>query len=517
MTADMLSGPALRSMIDSQIAMHRGAITQALAPLDPVHTTEQWHATLRAIEEFINVPMFGFDDWQEFDALSSVRLDEQFIAQPIAVRLVLSKLTARFDAALAKRFMLTMLQRAALGLAFRQHSKASFGYGLNLATVGDAIAFMQSRRRHLVALLYTLPGGCKGVDKLASIDTLNVFMPLIEHSAISLTSLYQQRALADVFPDFQVRLDGSAAWGSHWFQPLESFFFDPERLSLLTLAEQRPASMVNTTQEQLDPKKIFSAAELRNSVRLIERAYAEFGLNDTLFATLAKLTLAFSRHCSDDYFVVVGKAKFDAMLASQAAVTPHVLESLLVNQSADYIANTNAFAPFMHQGAMVVSNVNLLMRFLYNFKNFALESRKRFQIHSGFLFESMVKRDLAEMGFHVTDIKRINRKEFDVVTVRDDVIYNFQCKNNWIDLSKIESDRAAYVRYNRYLVSYYERALVKEENREALLCTALGLSRIRHFVISRFPVMTDNPLIVAYNALKSLPSIFPVPTRDPFP
>src|SRR3546814_1413257 len=70
----------------------------------------------------------------------------------------------------------------------------------------------------------------------------------------------------------------------------------------------------------------------------------------------------------------------------------------------------------------------------------------RFQIHAGFIFEDKVAADLASYGFAVTDITRINRQEFDVVTVLGDVIHNFQCKNNWIDLGKLESDRRLLAR-----------------------------------------------------------------------
>src|SRR3546814_9302283 len=75
----------------------------------------------------------------------------------------------------------------------------------------------------------------------------------------------------------------------------------------------------------------------------------------------------------------------------------------------------------------------------------------RFQIHAGFIFEDKVAADLASYGFAVTDITRINRQEFDVVTVLGDVIHNLQCKNNWIDLGKLESDRRLLPRYNRRL------------------------------------------------------------------
>jgi hypothetical protein len=42
--------------------------------------------------------------------------------------------------------------------------------------------------------------------------------------------------------------------------------------------------------------------------------------------------------------------------------------------------------------------------------------------------------------------------------------------------------------------------LAKEEKREGLLLSKLSLNSIRHYVISRFPVITDDERIVAWNA-----------------
>jgi hypothetical protein len=55
-------------------------------------------------------------------------------------------------------------------------------------------------------------------------------------------------------------------------------------------------------------------------------------------------------------------------------------------------------------------------------------------------------------------------------------------------------------KHNRRLVSYCRRALAKEEKREGLLLSKLSLKSIRHLVISRFPVITDDERIVAWNA-----------------
>jgi hypothetical protein len=220
---------------------------------------------------------------------------------------------------------------------------------------------------------------------------------------------------------------------------------------------------------------------------------------------MAALVVSLSRRCRDDYVVAIGKSKLRTLLRAQRGVDVDVFERLLVNRpSVDYAPSTNAFEPFIDVGDAVVSNVNLLSRFLYSFKNIHLGSRKRFQIHAGFIFEDAVKRDLERMGFALTNIKRINRKEFDVVTTLGGVIYNFQCKNNWIDLAKVESDRKLYVRYNRALANYYAKALVKEEKRENLLKGKLGLDKVEHYVISRFPVIASDPRIICYNKINDL-------------
>jgi len=60
---------------------------------------------------------------------------------------------------------------------------------------------------------------------------------------------------------------------------------------------------------------------------------------------------------------------------------------MLVNRASDFAVASNSFEPFSETGGYVISNVNLLTRFLNAFKNIHLGSRKRFQIHAGFIFE----------------------------------------------------------------------------------------------------------------------------------
>ena len=327
----------------------------------------------------------------------------------------------------------------------------------------------------MVSLLYTMPYACKGTETLAPADTLNVLLPQVEFSCLAITGFHIKLAQLEVIDDFSLQVDEKGATASHGFEPLDEYFLEPERASIVAMTELRGDQIDLPEMEPLNPKRVFSAVELRNSVKLIRAAYSVFGLNDPEFSSISQLIIAFSRHAREDYFVEIGNSRLQTLLSVQSAFDPVELKTLLVNAPSDYATNTNAYEPFIDRGDAVVSNVNLLSRFLYAFKNLHLGSRRGFQVHAGFIFEDMVKRDLSGMGFQVTDIKRINRKEFDVVTIYGDVIYNFQCKNNWIDVAKIESDRALFVRYNRYLMNYYRRALQKEHRRENLVKGKAGL------------------------------------------
>ena len=64
-------------IINEQIAAHEGGILTALAPFEAASAIETWHGTIRDIEEFINVLMFGIDDerWgQRIEAVVPTRI-----------------------------------------------------------------------------------------------------------------------------------------------------------------------------------------------------------------------------------------------------------------------------------------------------------------------------------------------------------------------------------------------------------------------------------------------------------
>ena len=76
-----------------------------------------------------------------------------------------------------------------------------------------------------------------------------------------------------------------------------------------------------------------------------------------------------------------------------------------------------------------------------------------------------------------------------------------------IDLAKVESNRSLFVRYNRSLTSYYRRALQKERKREGLLKDKLGLDKVEHYLISRFPVIGSDARVINYNQIDRLKAV----------
>lgn len=78
----ILRGDEARQLILAQIEAHNGGLQAALRKYEPGNAVRVWHGTVRAIEEFINVPLFAIDDDEVVQWLLSVRLDESFLRNP---------------------------------------------------------------------------------------------------------------------------------------------------------------------------------------------------------------------------------------------------------------------------------------------------------------------------------------------------------------------------------------------------------------------------------------------------
>lgn len=188
----IISGDEARALIETQLAAHSNGVLSVLAQYRRDDAVAAWHETIRAVEEFINLPIFGIADDRLRAWLCSVQLDGAFVENPsptwLAVREVLTPL---FKPEVVARFTRIMLYAGAMGVAFDAPGQDAHSAGITLNTIGGAIDYFQSRRRHLVSLLYTMPFACTGPSILQPYDALTVLLPQVEHSCIAITGFHQ--------------------------------------------------------------------------------------------------------------------------------------------------------------------------------------------------------------------------------------------------------------------------------------------------------------------------------------
>lgn len=497
MAGQRYTGAAAQDKAMQVLAHSRAGIESSLAPFEPKSTFEIWFSTYRGIEEVINLPgeLAGEPLLDAIEGL--VLLDARAVER--AFPPIIARLESRFSRLVARRLVRTLVQLQAIAMSF---AMSHFPAAQEMATIGTAIGYLQSRRRHLLALLHTIPGACRGTKRLQELDGLNQFLYLIETAGKGTTSMHYNLMLAQVYPDFALDVDDVGILASHSFNGLNSLFLEPERTAITEMDDVDFSAMKRVS---VNRRLIFSKAELENNLALIAAAYVEFNLLETSYGQLAAFIRSLIPLVLDEYFVRVTIKRFDELCSEQKL--PATLIKELVVDGFDYVGNTSTYAPFTRIGDDLVTSITLLSRFANHWKNVCLNRVRRYQIRSGFIFEKSVKAALQAQGFEITNVKRVGRAEFDVVATLDGVIYNVQCKNNLVDLNRIEGDVRRFVRYNRSLDRAYRKALDKERAREHILLGELQLNKIKHFVVSRFPVATQNPCVLAFGEIQRFRSI----------
>lgn len=498
---DRIVGNDARRLLADQIDQHTAGLHAALAKFDRQSAFSTWFETIRAVEELINLPRFGLKERWLWEALLDLPLD--VAREPRRFRVLHHYIMYQFGESFARRFTTLLVQAMAIGVSFASHNIESTREAFR--SIGSVIDYFQSRRRHLVSLLYTLPEAARGHQAVPQIDTLNQFLPLVEINGATITGLYQKAMLAEVFEEFTLHISGNGFYGSHEYPMLDGMHLEPERTSIVDMQSLDPAILDAANLEPVSSARLFSASELRNDIRLMEAAYAEFDLAGSEF----RFAATFARHIADvaedDYWVRLPRRKFERV--ADALRLPLGLRQALIHRPGNYIENTNSYAPLIEVDGQLTGTVALLSRFIYYWRNVCLYKIRRYQIRSGYIFEKAVSEELEQQGFALTGVKRINHKEFDVVTTRNGVIFNVQCKNNLVDVAKLEANVWLFARYNRARSASYERALRKEVDREELLLNELGHARIEHLVVSRFPVATNNPRIISHSRIKEIGEI----------
>jgi hypothetical protein len=118
-TGDRLVGNDARTLLREQIEEHSAGLHAALAKFDPQSAFSSWFETIRAVEEFINLPCFGLKEPWLWEALLDLPLD--VTQAPRRFRVVHHHIVYQFGAAFAQRFTRLMVQAMAVGVSFAMH------------------------------------------------------------------------------------------------------------------------------------------------------------------------------------------------------------------------------------------------------------------------------------------------------------------------------------------------------------------------------------------------------------
>jgi hypothetical protein len=414
--------------IDSQLENYR----QVLCEYEPAALYENWFELLRAIEELGNIPMEldSFFDYMmlPFDVSDTAFKDTQ------------EEISKKYSPKVSERFSKLFMMCTQL----------------NVSTVSEAVEYFQARRVHLAATLLLIPHLCKGTKKIAFTELLST----IENNLVNLPAAY-----------FNLISDGS----DH--SDLQDLFVQTIWMALRDNGEFSEPDYYDGEYQKIPAGKVHSYVNIENTLLQFRTAYEKYAISDSIiYQQLQILIQELKKYCEDDYTIIVPETAFN--------IIGKDLMPFLVLTNTAYYNVINSSAAFVMMNGYAQTSVTLLTAFVNQLQAKILSRNKNFRITSGILFEKKISDILIENEFVLAAINRINDKEFDLITTKNNITYNFHCKNNLIDVVKADSDYKTMERLNRLRVKRYANEVKKD-----------------HFVISRFPVIASQPGIVNFTAL----------------
>lgn len=485
-TGEVLEGKRLESIFTNSIEKLQSDCITFLSQFDGDDLLVKWCEFIRHIEELYNIT--SLTDIEEDDLLLycdiNIHTDDRFLK-------VLEIVGSRYGSGVKNRFMISCMMLSSLNFAYYVNRQ-----GWNCVnTLGEAILRCQAMRLYYVSMLMFIPRYCKGIKKVDFVDLLNVFQPMIDTCLVKIRTAYDSLMVYRCLGDLKAVPNEIGLSCDFVYNHLEGEFLEPVRMTIFDV-------MKNMTKEELeelpDPceSQLYGYEELMHGIVLSSAVYRKYGLNEIKqFEEMRGLAVELKPYLRDNYFFVVPSSDFELLSKKYSTLK-------LWCDSENFYDMLNSRPAFFKLENYYYSSVLLYQRFMVNEELRLLDRKKKFQIDSGFVFEKEVKSVLCGFGYDVKKVKRIKRKEFDVICIKDNSIYNFQCKNNSVSVSEQGEEWFKRTCSSiKRLTHYYEKALKKEDEREDLLKKELGINTVHSFVISRFPVITRNSRIINYNQL----------------
>lgn len=485
-----ISGHDLEELLLPKIRESVNGVEAVIAKYDRQSLFKAWLGLIRMQEELINI--YYELNGDDLKTVMEARIGGFFAYDKTffdAVKVVEYK----FSSEVAKRFSLLVniysRQNCVLDCIGRNY--------LHIKTVKDLLLYTQSRRLYYVSILHLIPIHANGTQCVDISDLPNDFGAYIDLCLRSVTTGCQSIVASRCLKDYYADTSDLGLRFCQTYSHLEGFFLEPlmmTSLDIMNYDEKFDMSILTTTRKR---GSLYSYEELEDILQHEIACFANYGIDDLpMMEKVRKLILLVRPFFKDDYFIEISSDMFNG-LCKLTGLELHT-------QKDEYFDILNSRDAFVRFEDTYYSTYFLLVRYIVNTIYRQLRRKKRYQIKAGFFFEDKVSSILEKYGFTmISGVKRINHKEFDVVCLKDGIIYNFQCKNNYMNVSDIDTDIINVVtRYHKRLASYYDRALKKEFDREGLLVDKIGISKVENYVISRYPVLTSNPRVIPFNRLE---------------
>ena len=494
----VFDGLSMRTLISDLIDYNLSCFSGLIKKYDKTNLFDMSGRMIRGIEEFINLS-------EELGSNKLMYLLQFPLSGPQQAKKFENFLLINFpDANLVGRLVNIYLQLS----AYKDATKA-LGVDLGFNNVGEGIAYLQSRRIYLHTIQPMVLNSCEGNEKISSRDFLLVIFPLIEFHLFTIGNLTFHLEFSYCLEDYEIQVNGTfpnLSISSNYTQnSLESFFLYPTRHLPADHLPQIKNKLSELELRKLEKNKILSYSECLNQIDVLEKLFEEYNLKECdKFVLFSKLIKEFRQNVYHDYYIVIPKTellKKLKMIFGKKNVNETYNKLLTPKRS--FIRIINSKNPFIYFQKNLYSTIYRINIFFFNIVLDFLSKQKKFQIDSGFIFEKVIKEKLIENGYSMKSITRVKNEngtfsEFDVVTTKEGTIYNFQCKNNYLDTSHIKEDYELFGKENKHLIKICEKAYNKERAREGLLLKRLKLKKIKHYVVTRFPLITRKSYIITF-------------------
>jgi hypothetical protein len=487
----LLKGDDFVKFIKDGMASYELSLYDLLKKYDSAQCLPVWREFMREVDDLINYH-YGLTDFEKQQlwrlpvkpTWSNPEYDEVFK--------IISK---RYSQSAATRFksIYSRLNNLLIEHAIAQAVGESL-FLPKIATVGEALTYLQGIRLYLTNIDPLICQLACGAKKLDEANLIADVLQAVNFYCRNITTGYYELLMNECYPDHEANYDGVVLQTNHQYTQLEGFFLEPDVLSIQDQLQYRAQPKQPDIFAINNYPTVFSAKESTDEVSRLETAFEKYKKrNPNIFQDLKSIVAALSPYVTDDYFIKLDKDQMAAVQFKFPGFT------LTVDHQLPLLQLYYDIAPFREYKGEYFSTIPLLDRFIYRSLTTTLKKGRSYQTNAGFIFEDKLKAQLSAAGLTDTKIKRIKRKEFDVVMVKGGKIYNFQCKNNFIDIARIHNNISELGRLNARLVTRYEQALIKEKNREQTLLDHLNLKNIEHFVVTRFPLLTTNENIINFN------------------